>query len=82
MLVSVIAIGNSRGIRLPKAILEQLDIQDQLEMEVDEKRLVLSPVNRKPRSGWVEALKSMSSRGEDTLLIPEDTGSADFEWQW
>lgn len=80
MLVSVVAIGNSKGIRLPKAILEQLHIQDQLEMDVEEQRLVLKPVNNLPRAGWAEALKSMHSNKEDSLMIPEDAGAGTFEW--
>ena len=57
MLVSVIPIGNSKGIRLPKAILEQLNIQDKLELEVEDKQLVLKPISRTPREGWEDALK-------------------------
>ncbi|HUW69605.1 MAG TPA: AbrB/MazE/SpoVT family DNA-binding domain-containing protein [bacterium] len=82
MLVSVVAIGNSKGIRLPKAILEQLHIQDQLEMEVEDKRLVLKPVNNKPRCGWEEAFKEMSANKEDSHLLTDDTASGTFEWQW
>jgi antitoxin MazE len=82
MLVSVVAIGNSKGIRLPKAILEQLHITDQLEMEVEERRLVLKPVNNLPRAGWEEAFKAMHLNKEDSLMIPEDGGAGTFEWQW
>ena len=82
MLVSVVAIGNSKGIRLPKAILEQLHITDQLEMEVEEQRLVLKPVHNIPRAGWEEALKAMHSNKEDSLMIPDDGGTGTFEWQW
>ena len=57
MLVSVIPIGNSKGIRLPKAILEQLNIQDKLELEVEDKQLILKPISRTPREGWEDALK-------------------------
>ena len=50
MKVSVVPIGNSRGIRLPKAILEQLQISDQVELEVENKQIVLRPINKSPRS--------------------------------
>jgi antitoxin MazE len=82
MLVSLIPIGNSKGIRLPKAILEQLNIQDKLEMEVEEKQLILKPINNKPRDGWEEALKDMSSNNDDSLLIPEINETEAFEWEW
>jgi len=82
MLVSLIPIGNSKGIRLPKAILEQLNIQDKLEMEVKEKQLILKPINNKPRDGWEEALKEMSSNNDDSLFIPEANETEAFEWEW
>jgi antitoxin MazE len=82
MLVSLISIGNSKGIRLPKAILEQLNIQDKLELEVGEKQLILKPINKKPREGWEESLKEMRLNSEDILLIPETSESGAFEWEW
>ena len=82
MLVSLISIGNSKGIRLPKAILEQLNIQDKLELKVEEKQLILKPINKKPREGWEESLKEMRLTSEDTLLIPKDSEAGAFEWEW
>jgi len=82
MLVSVIPIGNSKGIRLPKAILEQLNIQDKLELEVEDKQLVLKPISRTPREGWEDALKKMSLNHDDALLIPDNNSSEAFEWEW
>lgn len=71
MIVSVVPIGNSRGIRLPKAVLEQLEISDQMEMDVENKRIVLRPINKNPRSGWEEALQDMNRNHDESLLIPE-----------
>ena len=82
MLISVVAIGNSRGIRLPKAILEQLNIRDQLDLEVEDKQLILRPVDRKPRLGWEESLKKMAGNRDDQLLLPEDGGSMGLDWEW
>lgn len=82
MLVSLVSIGNSKGIRLPKAIIEQLDIQDTLELEVKDKQLILKPVIKKPREGWEEALKEMNHYNEDSLIIPEVNDSGAFEWEW
>ena len=44
MLISVVAIGNSKGIRIPKAILEQCDIRDKIHLKVSGGRIVLEPV--------------------------------------
>ena len=81
MIVSVVPIGNSKGIRLPKVILKQLNITDKLELEVDDKQLVLRPVNNVPRKGWEEAYKAMRLNNEDKLIIAEENGEA-FEWEW
>ena len=82
MLVSVVQIGNSRGIRLPKAILDQLSISDKLELEVENSQIILTPVSRNPRDGWDAAFKKMSAEGEDRLILPEEIPAKDFEWEW
>jgi antitoxin MazE len=82
MLVSVIQIGNSRGIRLPKAILDQLNISEKLDLEVENQQIILKPVQDKPRHGWSDAFKEMASLKEDRLLIPEASETEGFEWEW
>ena len=80
MLVSVIRIGNSKGIRFPKVILERLGIKDKVDMEVTDKGIILSPVAEIPRKGWEEAFCRMHENNEDIL---EDVPSGeDFEWEW
>ena len=81
MIVSVVPIGNSKGIRLPKVILEQLNITDKLELEVDDKQLILKPVNKAPRKGWEEAFTEMRLNNEDKLIMADETVKA-FEWEW
>lgn len=82
MLVSVVQIGNSRGVRLPKSILDQLDISDKLDLEVENSQIILKPVPRHPREGWDSAFSRMNAEGEDTPLIPDEASSKDFEWEW
>ncbi len=83
MLVSVIPIGNSRGIRIPKSIIQQLKIEDQVELEVHDKELHLRPVNRQPRENWSEAFEKMHEYGEDAQLLDENlTESDEFQWEW
>ena len=82
MLVSVIPIGNSRGIRIPKSILQQLKIEDSLELEVHDKELLLRPVNKKPRENWAEAFKNMNESSDDKILIGDLDEQVDFEWEW
>lgn len=82
MIVSVVQIGNSRGVRLPKAILDQLEISDKLELEVENRQIVLKPVARYPREGWDSAFQKMKDRGDDAQLLPEEVASRDLEWEW
>ena len=82
MKVSVVPIGNSKGIRLPKAILEQLQVSDQMELEVENQQIILRPINKKPRSGWEESLREMNKNQEDELLIPETGTEEVFDWEW
>lgn len=81
MIVPIIQIGNSRGIRLPKAVLEQCRITDRVDIEVHKGNITVRPYNN-PREGWAEQMKKMHERHEDGLLIP-DTVDLDFEgWEW
>lgn len=66
MKVSLIAIGNSRGVRLPKAVLEQCGFDDAAELTVEKGRVVLAPL-AEPRAGWADAFAAA-----DTSLTDED----------
>jgi antitoxin MazE len=68
MEIPVINIGNSKGIRLPKAILEQYNITDTLELILEKGKIILKPKST-PRKGWESAFKKMSENGDDKLLI-------------
>ena len=82
MLASVIQIGNSRGIRLPKRILNELNIKDEVELIVNKDKLIIKGVEKKPRQGWNEAFTKMSNDKADKLLIPEGIDNETFEWVW
>lgn len=82
MQISVIPIGNSKGIRIPKSILKQLDIHEKVELEILNKEILIKPINEKSRSGWKEAFEEMHENGDDELLIPENSDRENFEWVW
>ena len=82
MLVSVVPIGNSKGIRLPKTILEQLNISDMLDLEIENQRIVLSPITKNPRNGWREAFTVMHDEQQDSLVIGDIDETGAFEWEW
>ena len=80
----IIKIGNSKGIRIPKPILEQLDFTDEVELEVLSNRLVVRSVNQ-PRRQWEEYFKGMAEAGDDQLLDDEPlllTEWEESEWEW
>jgi antitoxin MazE len=66
--VSVIAIGNSKGIRLSKAVLEKYEIGDKVELILEPGYIILKPKSQ-PRLGWEKAFEQMHQNGDDTLLI-------------
>tara|TARA_R110000868_G_scaffold185617_1_gene427609 strand:+ start:323 stop:568 length:246 start_codon:yes stop_codon:yes gene_type:complete len=80
MEASIIKIGNSKGLRLNKQILEQYNITDKVELILERDRIILKPMDE-PRKGWDESFKEMSERGDDNLLINDVFEKEDFdEW--
>jgi antitoxin MazE len=70
MEVSVVKIGNSRGIRFSKTILERYNIRDTVEMILDKGHIIIKPL-AKPRKGWDKAFIEMHANGDDKLIIPD-----------
>ena len=84
MRARVIKIGNSQGLRIPKPILEQTGIMDDVEMEVEKNQIIIRPV-KNAREGWDKAFIMMREKGDDTPLIDEIDVSNSWdeeEWQW
>ena len=76
MLVSVVQIGNSRGIRFPKSIIHELKIKDKVELIVNKDEIIIKCVKKRPRQGWDEAFAKMSADKADKLL--PYSGTVDF----
>jgi antitoxin MazE len=68
MQVSVVQIGNSKGIRLSKTLLERYNIQNKLELVLENDYIILKPI-AEPRKNWAEAFAEMHRNGDDNLLI-------------
>jgi antitoxin MazE len=78
----VIKIGNSRGIRIPRALLEQAGLTGEVEMRVEGSRLIIHPV-RAPRSEWEARFAEMARQRDDSLLDePTPTDWEAEEWTW
>ena len=84
MKTNIVQIGNSKGIRLPKSVLEQCHLKDSVELLVEGNVLTVRPIYA-PRSGWSEAFSGMV-RNKDDKLLDVDTGLATAwdksEWRW
>ena len=68
MEVSIVQIGNSKGLRLSKTVLDKYKIRDTVEMILEDEQIVIR-ASTKPRQGWVEAFKAMNANGDDQLLM-------------
>jgi antitoxin MazE len=83
MKARIVRIGNSRGVRIPKPLLEQTGIGGEVEISVQGSNLIISPVH--PRSGWADAFVSMAASGDDKVLDITDSQTSswdDEEWEW
>jgi antitoxin MazE len=76
--------GNSKGVRIPKPILEQLALGEEVELSVRGDQLVIRP-GKRSRSGWEDQFQRMAERGDDRLLDEETASSTKWdqdEWEW
>lgn len=80
MELSIINIGNSKGIRLSKTILEKYNIQDKIEIILEKGFIVLKP-KAEPRKNWEKAFQEMHKNGDDQLLIDDVFDDENFE-EW
>ena len=71
MLVKIRRLGNSHGILIPKPVLKQAGLFDQVEMQIEENTLVLRKPAAPVRNGWAEASKEIAARGDDVLVLPD-----------
>jgi antitoxin MazE len=78
MEVSVINIGNSKGIRLSKTVLEKYQITDKVELIMEKGYIILKP-RPEPRKGWDKAFRLMHENGDDKLIIDDVFEDENFE---
>ena len=85
MQIQIVKIGNSRGIRIPKALLEQTGLRDIVEIEVENETLTIAPV-RSHRQDWDERFKQMAESGDGILLdakqLKKQSSWDCAEWEW
>jgi antitoxin MazE len=68
MELSIIQIGNSKGFRLSKTLIEKYNIKDKVELILEKGHMILKPISS-PRKNWEIAFKEMNENGDDKLLF-------------
>ena len=79
----LVKIGNSQGLRIPKLVLDQLNLSSDVELEVQDDHLIVRPSTH-PRADWAQQFRQMAAHGDDQLL-DADTILTEWEaseWQW
>ena len=84
MRTSLRKLGNSVGVIIPRPILQEIGAETgvQVELTVENGRVVISPVRQHPREGWAEAAAAIAAAGEDGLVWPEFGNIDDKSWTW
>ena len=84
MLTKIVPIGNSRGIRIPKAMLEHCGFGEEVDLQAKNGALILRPVDA-ARAGWAAAFAEMGKAGDDKPADVEAPTATTFdaeEWKW
>ena len=82
MKIAIRRIGNSKGMIIPAAMLNQVGLEDQADVSVRDGTLVISPPKKNARTGWAEASKLVAAVGDDALLMPAIANADDADWKW
>ena len=84
MKAKVIQIGNSRGVRIPKGMLQEIGQPEEVYLEASKGTIVIRP-SRSPREQWSEEFRRMAERGDDRLIDQEALSTSTWdrkEWEW
>ena len=84
MRTSIIRIGNSQGIRIPKVLLQQSHLGTEVELDVEDEKIVIRSASH-PRQGWEEKFKLMTECSDDKIIDDDLSVQTEWEkeeWQW
>ncbi len=84
MRAAVRKLGNSSGVIIPKSLLAEVGVGvgDTVDMKLEEGRIVLVPVKKRPRAGWEKASQKIAQKSDDTLVWPEFGNAAADNLTW
>ena len=77
-------LGNSSGVIIPKSMLAEIGIVagDMVDLSLEQGRIAITPVKRRPREGWAEAFRELAEAGDDALVWPDFGNDEDAELTW
>ncbi|HET6528121.1 MAG TPA: AbrB/MazE/SpoVT family DNA-binding domain-containing protein [Balneolaceae bacterium] len=85
MKTKLIRIGNSQGIRIPKPLIEESGLSEEIEMILKDNEIVLRPAEQ-TRKNWDRSFEEMAQENDDQLLDQEEIQRPDewdeTEWTW
>ncbi len=84
MRARIVKIGNSRGIRIPKPLIKEAGLENEVDITVHDNSLIVAPASH-PREGWDEAFKEMGDRDDDFLINGDQVTWSDWDkddWEW
>ncbi len=85
MITKIVKIGNSRGIRIPKLIIEQSGIKDEVELVVKDDKIIIKPLQA-VRKNWNETFKKAAENNDDLLLdkdaLLNQSAWDNKDWTW
>ncbi|MBI5745798.1 MAG: AbrB/MazE/SpoVT family DNA-binding domain-containing protein [Nitrospirae bacterium] len=82
MKATIVPIGNSKGIRIPKIILEQCRIEKEVDLEVEDDNIIIKPFKKEPRKDWEDNFRKMEEEKEDRLIIDDQIDLDMKGWEW
>ncbi len=84
MRTRIVKIGNSQGVRIPKALLEESGLSGDVDIVVRGQSLVIAPA-RGVRAGWADAFREMAGCGDDAPIDGDEVTTQDVDeesWEW
>jgi antitoxin MazE len=85
MKTKIVKIGNSRGVRIPKSFIDESGLNNEVELEIDDGKIVIKPIS-KNRESWDSTFQRMAKNNDDLLLdsdtLLNQTKWDEEEWKW
>ncbi len=82
MKIAIRKMGNSQGLIIPRPVLAQLGLEDEVEMSIERDAIVLRKPRKGVRQGWAEASKAIAANADDRLVWPEFGNAGDAALVW